>query len=90
MIRSLQIVRKKEQQHERDPRKREKDNQQETRHEILPAHRTLFLHATQRICQEIPVINPVVSFPAIQAVRRLAEAHGGENPEPIAGGTGNQ
>jgi hypothetical protein len=48
----LQVIREQEQQHERDPRKREKDNQHETRHEILPAHRTLLLHATQRICQE--------------------------------------
>jgi hypothetical protein len=52
VVRSLQVIREEEQQHECDSRKREKDDQQEARQEILPAHRTLFLLVTQRICKE--------------------------------------
>src|ERR1700737_3637469 len=66
MVSSLQVIREEEQQHQRDPGEREKENVQETRHEgpppsystgsseldLWPVHRTLLLRATQRTCQQ--------------------------------------
>lgn len=61
MVGSLQVSRGEVQPHECDPGKREKDNQDETRHEILLAHRTLFPYATQRMRQQIKTLSYDVS-----------------------------